>query len=87
MLLFGQPAIGIRVSDEIRINIPQNQLSAADDGLQVGLGEAFGVARLVYRVEIPADGVKTIFIPGLPRIDYIALALAHLLSLGIEHVS
>src|SRR3989338_2052649 len=46
-LFLARPVVGVRISDKIRINIPQYQLPTAHYGLQVNFGKTLRITWLV----------------------------------------
>src|SRR4030042_255403 len=77
----------IRIKRKKGIRIPQSEQKSAY-GLFQHLGrETMGIFSRGRNQHIPPESIATIIVDHSPRFDYIALSLAHFVTLSIHNVS
>ena len=77
-------ALGVRVEDPERVGVPEGEQELADRLADRVDREAVARPGLLGGQVVPAEGVGAVGGDHVPGLDHVALALRHLLALGVE---
>ena len=80
----GAEVLGVRVEDPERVGVPEGQQELAHRFADRVDREAVARPGLLRGQVVPAEGVGAVGGDHVPGLDHVALALRHLLALGVE---